>query len=152
MSFTSKFALCSLVALIPMSACAQSEHGHGGGVSFENTEAAVVRGKVFAARIVQWQRGPQVSEDISPESLSKCEIEITTLDGQVPAALSVETAYPYMKIHGHGAPSGQITRTLQGNRLTVDNIMFTMSGPWELRVKASVNGQTEELELPVVVR
>lgn len=110
-----------------------------------------MRGNVFSARIVSWERGPQVSEDISPESLSKCVIEILTLDGQVPQLLSVTDAYPYMKMHGHGAPSRQITRTLQANKLTVDNIMFTMSGRWELRVKATVNGQSEELELPVVV-
>jgi len=28
---------------------------------------------------------------------------------------------------------------------------FTMSGPWQLRVKAKVNNTTEELEIPVEV-
>jgi len=148
--FVKTFCAAALLGF-PVSACAQSHHEHSDQPSAENIEVALVRGNVFSARIVSWERGPQVSEDISPESLSKCVVEILTLDGQVPQSLTVTDAYPYMKMHGHGAPSRQITRTLQANKLTIDNIMFTMSGRWELRVKASVNGQSEELELPVVV-
>lgn len=151
MKFFSKIFPVCLFLMLPVSACAQTTHSHEDTNASANTEAAFVRGKVFSARIVSWERGPKVSDDTSAQSLSKCVIEIITVDGQVPQSITVTDVFPYMKMHGHGAPSGQIIRSLDGNKLTVDNIMFIMSGSWELHVKATVNGQTEELELPVAV-
>lgn len=109
------------------------------------------KGKFFHAKITRWTTGPEVSGDSLDAINNACVIEITTPEGQLPTTLTVQDIFPYMKVHGHGAPDDQIAFKIEGNTVTVSKIAFTMSGPWELHVKATVNGQSEELEIPVVV-
>jgi hypothetical protein len=134
-----------------IAACSEnSSHksAHSKNESVQNQEA---KGRFFQAKITSWGFGPEVSGDSIDTIKNTCTIEVTTPDGQLPTSLSVQDIFPYMKVHGHGAPDDQITFTIEGNKITVSKIAFTMSGPWELHVKATVNGQTEELEIPVVV-
>ena len=142
-------AVCSLSPMV--AACDEnSSHktGHSEPEAAQNQEA---RGKFFQAKITGWTTGPEVSGDSLGEIKNACIIEITTPDGQVPTSLSVQDIFPYMKVHGHGAPDEQISFTVEGNKVSVNKIAFTMSGAWELHIKATVNGQSEELEIPVVV-
>ena len=141
--------LCSMSPMV--GACSEnSSHksSHSANESAQNQEA---KGKFFHAKILRWTTGPEVSGDSLDTINNACVIEITTLEGQLPTNLSVQDVFPYMKVHGHGAPDDQITFKIEGNTVTVSKIAFTMSGPWELHVKATVNGQSEELEIPVEV-
>ncbi|MBM3383238.1 MAG: hypothetical protein FJY29_12505 [Betaproteobacteria bacterium] len=144
--FLAVFLLSPMVAACDENSSHKSTHAEHG--TTQNQEA---RGKFFKAKITSWTAGPEVSGDSIDEIKNACQIEITTPDGQVPASLSVQDIFPYMKVHGHGAPDEQITFTIEGNKVSVNRIAFTMSGPWELHIKATVNGQSEELEIPVVV-
>lgn len=121
---------------------------HSNNEAAQNQEA---KGKFFQAKITRWTTGPEVSGDSIDTINNACVFEITTLEGHLPTSLTVQEIFPYMKVHGHGAPDDQITFKIEGNTVTVSKIAFTMSGPWELHVKATVNGQSEELEIPVVV-
>lgn len=141
--------LCSIGTT--MGGCSEnSSHksAHSANATAQNQEA---KGNFFQAKITRWTTGPEVSGDSIDTINNTCVIEITTPDGQVPTSLTVQDIFPYMKIHGHGAPDDQITFKIEGNTVTVSKIAFTMSGPWELHVKATVNGQSEELEIPVEV-
>lgn len=124
-----------------------TDHTH----SMESTSKSEAKGRYFSARITRWAVGPEVSGDSISEINNSCEIEITTPSGGIPESTSIQAVFPFMKVHGHGAPDEQITTSLQGNKLTVSKIAFTMSGPWELHIQATVDGKYEELEIPVVV-
>jgi hypothetical protein len=145
-----KHLLFALLFLQTLSCAAKANTDHAD--SAANTESSrIVRGQFFAARIVSWTQGPEVSGDVLSDINNSCIIEIQTADGQIPSSISVLHVFPFMKVHGHGAPDEQIKMELNGNQLKVSKIAFTMSGPWELHLRATVNGQTEELEIPVAV-
>lgn len=142
-------ALCWFETM--MVACSNDtahKSSHAANGTAQNQEA---KGLIFAAKIVSWNFGPEVSGDSLETIKNSCVIEVTTVDGQIPTSLSVQKVFPYMKVHGHGAPDDQITSSIDGNKISVSKIAFTMSGSWELHLKATVNGQTEELEIPVLV-
>lgn len=127
-------------------------NGSSGSSADQNTAlVSQVSGTYFQAKILEWTFGPEVSGDSVTEMKNTCRIEVRLADGSTPAGLAVESAYPFMKIHGHGAPDEQIAVTVEGEVVTVSNIAFTMSGPWELHLKVSANGQSEELEIPLEV-
>ena len=131
--------------------CSGMAHGdHTSPATGRNT-AAEIKGRYFNAKILSWSVGPEVSGDSPQEIRNACEIEITTASGEIPATLSVQKVFPFMKVHGHGSPDEQILTEVSGNRVKVSKISFIMSGPWELHIQATVNGQSEEIEIPVVV-
>ena len=143
--------LVPLIALFSFTGCSNKSGKNGDHSSQASTQASEAKGQYFSAKIVSWSVGPEVSGDSLADINNACIVEITTPTGGIPDSLTVQDIFPYMKVHGHGAPDEQITFTVEGNRLKISKIAFTMSGPWELHVKATTNGQSEELEIPVVV-
>lgn len=141
---------CSVLCLaLSQSSCSDSEHASHSEQRTDTVSEAV--GQSFKAKILSWSSGPEVSGDSVADMNNECVVEVLLADGTTPDALTVETAFPYMKIHGHGAPDEQITFKVEGNKVTVSKIAFTMSGPWELHLKVSAGGRSEELEIPLVV-
>ncbi len=142
--------LASLAAPIMLTCC-----GQGGGRSPDLAEGdkaeQKISGAIFSAKILEWRTGPEVSGDSLDQIRNSCVIEISTNKGTNPESLSVQRVFPYMKIHGHGAPDKQVVFSVADNRVIVDKIAFTMSGPWELHVDATVDGQREKVEIPIVV-
>ncbi len=144
------FVSCSVLCLaLSQSSCSDSEHASHSEQGTDTVSEAV--GQNFKAKILSWSTGPEVSGDTVADMNNECVVEVLLADGETPDALTVETAFPYMKIHGHGAPDEQITFKVEGNKVTVSKIAFTMSGPWELHLKVSAGGRSEELEIPLVV-
>ncbi|NBO39757.1 hypothetical protein EBU99_14420 [bacterium] len=146
------FALLLLLScsIVEVSCSKSSAQGSSSG-SQAASALGQAKGNIFTAKILSWSKGPEVSGDSVSEMNNACVIEIKTADDKVPESISVSDIFPFMKIHGHGAPDDQITWKVEGNQIIASKISFIMSGPWELHVKAVVNGQTEELEIPVVV-
>ncbi|MEY2987878.1 MAG: hypothetical protein RJB13_1399 [Pseudomonadota bacterium] len=145
------FLIGCFICCLSLSQVSCSESGHEGHGGHESTSVSETVGQNFRAKILSWSNGPQVSGDSVAEMNNECIVEVLLADGSAPEALTVETAFPYMKVHGHGAPDEQITFKIEGNKVTVSKIAFTMSGPWELHIKVSAGGRSEELEIPVVV-
>jgi hypothetical protein len=143
--------VASLTTLSLVYGCSEKASKNGDQSSQTSTQVSEAKGKYFSAKIVSWSVGPEVSGDSISDINNACIIEVTTPTGGIPDSLTVQDVFPYMKVHGHGAPDEQITYTIEGNRIKVSKIAFTMSGPWEIHVKATSNGQSEELEIPVVV-
>ncbi|MFZ9520725.1 MAG: hypothetical protein ACO3A4_09625 [Silvanigrellaceae bacterium] len=141
--------IVSSIALFSGAGCSGKAQGDSSEASRASTSE--VKGQFFNAKIVGWSVGPEVSGDSLQDIRNACEIEITTPSGEVPSSLSVQKVFPFMKVHGHGAPDEQIVTEVVGNRIKVSKISFIMSGPWELHVQATVNGQSGEVEIPVVV-
>ena len=138
-----------LCLALSQTSCGDSDHSSHTENGTNNVSEVV--GQNFRAKILSWSSGPEVSGDSVAEMNNECVVEVLLADGSTPEALTVETAFPYMKIHGNGAPDEQISFKVEGNKVTVSQIAFTMSGPWELHVKVSAGGRSEELEIPVVV-
>lgn len=141
----------SSIALFAGAGCSGKAQGDNTEASRSNTSASEAKGQYFNAKIVSWSVGPEVSGDSLQDIRNACEIEITTPSGEVPSSLSVQKVFPFMKVHGHGAPDEQIATEVVANRIKVSRISFIMSGIWELHVQATVNGQSGEVEIPVVV-
>jgi hypothetical protein len=143
--------IVSSIALCSGAGCSGKAQGDSSEASRAGANNTQVKGQFFNAKIVGWSVGPEVSGDSLQDIRNACEIEITTPSGEVPSSLSVQKVFPFMKVHGHGAPEEQIVTEVVGNRIKVSKISFIMSGPWELHVQATVNGQSGEVEIPVVV-
>lgn len=98
----------------------------------------------------KWIQGPVVGED--------CTAEITFMDGerQAPKSVQVTNAFPFMSIHSHdsGKLRPSVTAMDEGKpgRFRLERILFLISGPWELNLKATVNGREDisvfEFEVP----
>lgn len=145
------FCILSSIALLAGAGCSAKAQGDNSEASRTGATANEVKGQFFNAKIIGWSVGPEVSGDSLQDFRNACEIEITTTSGEVPSTLTVQKVFPFMKVHGHGAPDEQIVTEVVGNRIKVSKISFIMSGPWELHVQATVNGQSGEIEIPVVV-
>ncbi len=96
-----------------------------------------------------WLQGPS---SISENTLL---LKFQDAQGNPIQGVKVLKVSPWMKIHGHGAPEGGIrfaaTETL-GSEWKVEGLEFTMTGPWELRVEASVGEVTDFVEVTVDVK
>jgi hypothetical protein len=104
----------------------------------------------FLARIFGWSAGPQVTTNDG--SRNEFEIHFATAEGFVPATFEVLDLRPYMKIHGHGLPRAYLPRwSVAGNTVRVTDLGFIMSGPWEINVRARVDGTLDDIEIPVEV-
>lgn len=103
-------------------------------------------GAFFAA--LSWEQGP----DKGKESIAL----VTFADEQrlLPQSVTNVSFVPWMTIHGHGQGNRKVTITpVEGhhNVFRVSGIFFIMSGPWDLRIEASVNGDRDKLAILVDV-
>jgi hypothetical protein len=105
---------------------------------------------LFRAQIVSWQKGPQVTK--SDDTRNELQVKILGPNGADPEKVEVLNLFPYMKVHGHGVPkSFEPKWEVQGNVIQVKQLGFIMSGPWEVNIKARVNGVEDTIEIPVEV-
>jgi hypothetical protein len=104
---------------------------------------------VFRAAITAWFAGPRVT--FGEESLNSLQVTLVLPNGTKPTSIAVREVFPYMKIHGHGAPGDRPIAEAKENVLTVSQLGFSMSGPWELNVRLVVHGQEDVVEIPVQV-
>jgi hypothetical protein len=112
--------LGALAILQMTTACSKATSHHSSDSQPVAGQEQIVRGKIFSARIVNWERGPEVSGDTLNDINNACVIEVTRADGQTPTSLTVLDVFPYMKVHGHGAPDEQITTAVEGSRIRVE--------------------------------
>lgn len=52
--------------------------------------------------------------------------------------------------HGHGSAPVEI-KSLGGNRYSVQNVWFVMTGPWDLKISFDSGAQHHEIKIPVQV-
>ncbi len=64
-----------------------------------------------------------------------------TDDGHGAEGLEV-TVEPWMPGHGHGSPETPVVTEGNGGDYTVENLYFTMGGPWEVRIELA-DGEVE---------
>ena len=58
--------------------------------------------KLFLAKIVSWEKGPQVTR--SDDTRNEFQVKILSPNGADPEKIEVLDLFPYMKVHGHGVP------------------------------------------------
>ena len=105
---------------------------------------------IFLGRFGSWSRGPQVTNGDSTRN--DFQLEFALPKGQAPKSFEVISLSPFMKIHGHGVPRAFLPKwAVSGSRVTVSQLGFIMSGPWEVNVRARVDGQEDDIELSVEV-
>ncbi len=84
----------------------------------------------------------------SAERENRVVVTIASDTLQTPKSLRIMEIKPWMKIHSHG--SGHLVpkwKAVRGEHIfEVENIYFIMSGPWELKLKAEIDGVVDELE------
>ena len=123
--------------------------GCGSGKTQDSPAAPAPTAK-FMAQIVSWQKGPQVTK--SDDTRNELQVKILGPNGADPEKVEVLNLFPYMKVHGHGVPkSFEPKWEVQGNVIQVRQLGFIMSGPWEVNIKARVNGVEDTIEIPVEV-
>lgn len=62
-------------------------------------------------------------------------LELRQADAPLPGAdVAVEVLMPAM---GHGSSQTPVVHDVGGGRYRIDNVVFTMSGTWELRIRAA---------------
>ena len=99
---------------------------------------------------LEWKQGPTANND--GESLAY----ITFADATffAPNSISDIRLKPWMRIHGHG--TGNLVPTIipvidNPTKFLVSEIYFLMSGPWELQINATINGNPDYIEVNVEV-
>ncbi len=102
--------------------------------------------KSFTLKL-DWLKKPGVSE------LEHLRITFANRDRTLPEKVEAVKFLPFMTIHGHpGATRRQtVTSENQDNTYIVQGFSFTMSGPWDLIVTATINGKQDKLVIPVEV-
>ena len=99
---------------------------------------------------LEWRRGPFENER------SHAELTFTTPDLKIPASVQVLEVKPWMDmgIHSHTTrkqPTFAV-RPDQAHVFDVDDILFTMSGRWQIQVRAIINGYEDktfyEIDVP----
>lgn len=117
---------------------------------FEPNQGFLSAQGVFRARLKSWERGPQVTKNDGTRN--DFTIELALNSGRKADTVEVILVEPYMKIHRHGVPPPyQPTLTIEGNIIKGTNMGFIMSGPWELKVQARINGKEDTVEVLVDV-
>ncbi len=104
-------------------------------------------GQYFAS--LNWLQGPTFG------AYSRAELIIGNAEQKAASTVTDLQVLPWMKIHGHGSGKMQPTLRLkdpaQPHIFIIENIYFVMSGPWELRISATVEGISDSMEVGVVV-
>ncbi len=99
-----------------------------------------VKGQFFAK--IEWLAPP------SAERENRLVLIIASKTLQAPESLRILEFKPWMKIHNHG--SGHLVpkwKVMDAEHIfEVENIYFIMSGPWELKRTAEIDGEVDELE------
>jgi hypothetical protein len=114
-------------------------------VVFSTAESLASPKGVFRAKLV-FEQGPFVTK----ESIARIEFSDPLL--HTPINLSEIEIKPWMSVHGHGAPTRNMrVQILDSHTVQVSGLVFVMSGPWELQVSAFVNGQKDQVILPLSV-
>ena len=98
-----------------------------------------------------WQIGPSMNEDEQIEN--KLALSFKTYTGIVPTSLTNVQVTAWMPEHKHGT-GNELPKTNfdVGGKAIIDNIWFTMSGKWEMILKAAVNDVADEVRFCVNVR
>jgi len=104
----------------------------------------------FRARIKEWQSGPQVTQNESTRNAFS--IEFATKTGHKPTSLDSIQVTPFMKIHGHGVPRAYLpVWNVEDHLVHITQLGFIMAGPWQIIVRARVNGIEDSIEIPIEV-
>ena len=105
---------------------------------------------MFRAAIKLWSAGPSVT--LGEAGRNAFEITLAREDGTAPDSVFVAEVFPYMKVHGHGSPRAyQPVVVVVGSVVNVTRLGFVMEGPWEVVVRATVDGRQDTVEIPVEV-
>lgn len=108
------------------------------------------KNQVFRAQIFSWEMGPQVTK--SDATRNSFKIRIFDSKGAKPDSVEVVELYPYMKVHGHGVPKSYAPKwEASENLVHVTGLGFVMAGPWEINMKARVNGVEDSVEVAAEV-
>lgn len=113
-------------------------------------QGATSRTGAFRAAITRWVSGPSVT--LGEDGRNAFEITLARADGTAPASVTVGEVFPYMKVHGHGSPRAyQPALAVEGSVVKVTRLGFVMEGPWEVVVRATIDGREDTVEIPVEV-
>lgn len=110
------------------------------GSVFSKTKAYVVKVETSAALV--------------PEAFQTIQLHFTDANGVAAESVSDVTLKPWMTIHNHGTATKKLKLTpVEGKPdvIEVTNLWFTMGGPWDLLITATVNGTADDAILPVEV-
>lgn len=99
---------------------------------------------------LEWKQGPTATD----EGESQAYVTFADANFFAPNTLSDIRIKPWMKIHGHG--TGNLVPQLipvkdNPTKFLVSEIYFLMSGPWELQINATINGNPDYVEVNVEV-
>lgn len=92
---------------------------------------------------ISWARTPEYGED---DIVMSGGIFIRGKDGAIPKTVSDIKLIADMPFHGHGTGRNQpvVTPSSDGvGDYNFDKLIFTMVGPWRIRVTATVDGQAD---------
>lgn len=54
--------------------------------------------------------------------------------------------------HGHGSAPLKLSTMTEANHFLVTNAYFVMMGPWKVIINYSVNGKSEQVEVPLMIK
>lgn len=116
------------------------------GALFSSQEAHSSAAGHFTAKIV-WEDGPKVGY---------CSLKVILADGErkAPTTSELVNFEPWMTVHGHGGSLRKMTVAKvdgEDSAYRADQFYLTMSGPWDLKITAKVNGQEDTAVIPVEV-
>lgn len=97
---------------------------------------------------VEWLEGPAISET------NRCRLVFFDKQGQAAHTVSGVKLKQWMKSMNHGAATIDLELSHEAERadaVLVSGLYFSMGGPWELLVSATVNGTTDKIEYAVEV-
>lgn len=104
------------------------------------TEARLADGAKWKAQLI-WDRSPAFSDEEFLEMTGT--IDLWAADGTFPSSIVNVTLTADMPQHGHGT-GNILPRVLpipgEPGRFAFDNLFFTMTGSWRIRVAATVDG------------
>jgi hypothetical protein len=83
--------------------------------------------------------------DPDPPNVDRCTMYIDLLDDELDAGVegATMTVFPWMGIHGHGSTEEPVVEEIGDGRYRAFPITFTMPGPWEIFVDATVPDTAE---------
>jgi YtkA-like len=119
----------------------------------DNVAAADIRADAWSARRtfgVTWSWDTAVKA----ETFVNAEVTFITPEGKAPDSVVDIEIDPWMPSMGHGTATDdqQISPVIGSpGKFKIKGIYFIMGGPWEIRLKATVNGSADRAALKVGV-
>jgi hypothetical protein len=137
-----------LAAAVLTTGCGSSaHHKNAAPTSPSSDDATLATSGAFSVRLL-WLDGPNVSRN------STLRLSFFAPGGEPATTVADVSVRLWMTtmVHG-GGDAQQKTHWVEGvaSDVVVDNFSFTMGGPWDVHVKATVNGQADEAVIPVTV-